>query len=162
MTVNRFEDLVAWRKGRTLVRLIYIVTSSRSFRQDVDLARQIRRAAISVPSNIAEGFDRARRCEFHNYLVIAKGSCAEVRSQLYIALDVGHLRQADFRRIYRLVTEVGRFVGSLRAAVDKQSRESQDSVPVAVDYGERKRVWTLAAKTSSPVTCAPAPIRWPS
>ena len=87
--VRRFEDLIAWQKARDLTKRIYSLTQQGGFERDYGLRDQIRRAAVSVMSNLAEGFDRAGRSEFHQFLVIAKGSSAEVRSHLYVALDVG-------------------------------------------------------------------------
>ncbi len=86
--VDRFEDLIAWQKARQLAAEIYRISAQGDFSKDFGLRDQIRRAAVSAMSNIAEGFDRGSRGEFHQYLVIAKASCAEVRSQLYVAQDV--------------------------------------------------------------------------
>src|SRR5437879_485616 len=94
--IERFEDLIAWQKARVLSREIYKVTRATRFSKDFSLVDQIRRASISVLSNIAEGFERGGRSEFHQFLVVAKGSCAEVRSQLYVALDAEYLGQAEF------------------------------------------------------------------
>ncbi len=80
--VERFEDLIAWQKARQLAAEIYRVTAQGDFSKDFGLRDQIRRAAVPAMSNIAEGFDRGSRSEFHQFLVIAKASCAEVRSQL--------------------------------------------------------------------------------
>ncbi len=115
--VNRFEDLIAWQKARELTRSIYEITRSKAFAQDFDLIRQIRRASVSVMSNIAEGFERGSNNEFHQFLVIAKGSCAEVRSQLYIALDANFLTAQQFQELLLQAEEVGRIVGGLRASV---------------------------------------------
>ena len=81
--IEKFEDLIAWQKARVLSREIYKVTRTSKFSKDFSLVDQIRRASTSVMSNIAEGFERGGRSEFHQFLVVAKGSCAEVRSQLY-------------------------------------------------------------------------------
>ena len=86
--ISKFEELIAWQKSRELVTAIYKVTNGKEFSRDFGLRDQIQRAAVSIMSNIAEGFERAGRAEFHQFLVIAKGSCAEVRSQLYVALDI--------------------------------------------------------------------------
>jgi four helix bundle protein len=86
--VNKFEDLVAWQKARELTKAVYHATRKEGFARDFGLAGQIQRACISIMSNIAEGFERSNPNEFHHFLVVAKASCAEVRSQLYIALDV--------------------------------------------------------------------------
>ena len=94
--VVSFEDLIAWQKARELTRKIYIISNRGNFEKDFGLRTQIQRACVSIMSNIAEGFDRASRAEFHQYLVIAKGSCAEVRSQLYVANDVGYISNQEF------------------------------------------------------------------
>ena len=117
--VERFEDLVAWQKARVLVRTIYRITSEGPFAKDFALFDQIRRAAISVPSNIAEGYERTRRREYHHFLCVAKASCAEVRTQLYIARDVGHITENRFRYLMEKAEEVGRLIGGLRAKIAK-------------------------------------------
>ena len=118
--VERFEDLIAWQKARQLTFEIYRVTAQVDFSKDFGLRDQIRRASVSVMSNIAEGFDRGSRGEFHQFLVIAKASCAEVRSQLYVALDVGYIEQENFNKMNSNTDELSRIIGGLRAAVQKQ------------------------------------------
>ncbi len=120
MKAGRFEDLIAWQKARDLTRLIYRLSNDGNFGRDYGLRDQIRCAAVSVMSNLAEGFDRAGRAEFHQFLVIAKGSCAEVRSQLYVALDAGYLPQVEFDKAIGLAEELARIIGGLRASVSKQ------------------------------------------
>lgn len=121
--VERFEDLIAWQKARQLTADIYRVTSKGDFSKDFGLRDQIRRASVSVMSNIAEGFDRGSRGEFHQFLVIAKASCAEVRSQLYVAQDVGYINQEIFNNVSSNASELSRIIGGLRAAVQKQRDE---------------------------------------
>jgi four helix bundle protein len=123
-TVSRFEDLIAWQKARELARQIYGATRSNRFSRDFGLCGQIQRASVSIMSNIAEGFERGRRPEFHQFLSTAKGSCAEVRAQLYVALDVGYLDQKEFDQIMNLALEVTRILAGLRSAVARQ-RDSQ-------------------------------------
>jgi four helix bundle protein len=120
VSVERFEDLIAWQRARELTRAIYEVTRAGSFARDFGLAGQIQRAAVSVMSNIAEGFERSRAGEFHQHLSIAKGSCGEVRSQLYVALDVGHVAILQFNELYACAEETGRVIGGLRAAVGRR------------------------------------------
>lgn len=84
------------------------------------MSSQIQRAAVSIMSNIAEGFERGRRGEFHQFLSIAKASCAEVRAQIYIAFDVGYINQTQFDELLTQAEEVGRIIGGLRVAVEKQ------------------------------------------
>lgn len=121
--VERFEDLIAWQKARQLTADIYQVTSKGDFSKDFGLRDQIRRASVSVMSNIAEGFDRGSRGEFHQFLVVAKASCAEVRSQLYVAQDVGYINQEVFNNVSSNASELSRIIGGLRAAVQKQRDE---------------------------------------
>jgi four helix bundle protein len=118
--IDTFEDLIAWQKSRELAKAIYQITSNGEFAKDYGLRDQIRRASVSIMSNIAEGFDRAGRGEFHQFLVIAKGSAAEVRSQLYIALDANYISSKDFSQLKDLAEEVSRIIGGLRSAVKKQ------------------------------------------
>ena len=120
--VNRFEDLVAWRKARDLTRGVYAATRKPGFMRDFGLCNQIQRASVSVMSNVAEGFERGRRKEFHQALSTSKASCAEVRSLLYVALDVGYLDQEEFEQLMAQAEEVSRIVGGLRAAVERQIR----------------------------------------
>jgi four helix bundle protein len=123
--VERFEDLIAWQKARILTREIYQATRQGAFAKDFGLSSQIQRAAVSVMSNIAEGFERRGRSEFHHFLFTAKASCAEVRSQLYIALDIGYLNQAEFDKLMAHAEEVGRIIGGLRASVERQREEAR-------------------------------------
>ena len=112
--------MIAWQRARELTKQIYNVTRTGRFSKDFGLKDQIRRASVSVMSNIAEGFDRGGRTEFHRFLVIAKGSCAEVRSQLYIASDIGYIDKKYFNELYALISELSRIIGGLRSAVQKQ------------------------------------------
>jgi len=121
--VDRFEDLIAWQKARQLAAEIYRISAQGDFSRDFGLRDQIRRAAVSTMSNIAEGFDRGSRGEFHQFLVIAKASCAEVRSQLYVAQDVGYIDQEIFDTVSSCASELSRIIGGLRAAVQKQRDE---------------------------------------
>lgn len=118
--IERFEDLIAWQKARVLTKQIYQITNEREFARDFGLKDQIRRASVSIMSNIAEGFERNRHTEFHQFLSVAKGSCAEVRSQLYVAFDAGYLGQDIFDNTLVLGEEVGRIIGGLRASTQKK------------------------------------------
>lgn len=94
--IEEFEDLTAWQKARELTREVYRVSRQERFSKDYGLGRQIQRAAVSIMSNIAEGFERGNPREFHQFLSVAKGSCAEVRAKLYVALDAGYLDEEQF------------------------------------------------------------------
>ena len=90
-TIKRFEEIIAWQEARKLASMIYSLTSVGEFARDFGLRDQVRRAAVSVGSNIAEGFERNGNKEFEKFLWIAKGSVGEVISQLYTAIDVGYI-----------------------------------------------------------------------
>jgi four helix bundle protein len=94
--IEHFEDVQSWQKARELTKLIYELTSKKAFSRDFSLKDQIRRAAVSIMSNIAEGFESQNDKTFTRFLYIAKASCGEVRSQAYVALDFGYITQDEF------------------------------------------------------------------
>jgi four helix bundle protein len=114
-TIRRFEDLKAWQKARVLTRAVYGITSSGQWAKDYGLRDQICRAVVSVMSNIAEGFERRGDIEFIRYLVIAKASSAQVRSQLYVALDLGYIDEATFESTKGLAEEISSVIAGLVA-----------------------------------------------
>jgi len=120
--VRRFEDLIAWQKARSLTREVYQVSSAQRFDRDFELMRQLRKAAVSVMANIAEGFERARRGEMLQFLSVAKASCGELLSHLYVALDAEYLTPDDFQRLKDHAEEVSRVIGGLRASIQKNRR----------------------------------------
>jgi four helix bundle protein len=111
--IERFEDLTSWQKAREMNQLIYTATRAGAFAKDFGLRDQIRRASISVMSNIAEGFERGGDKEFIQFLANAKGSCGEVRAQLYAALDEKYLAQAEFKELYDKSIEISRLISGL-------------------------------------------------
>ena len=118
--IQRFEDFIAWQKARVLTTTVYQLTSQGGFARDYGLRDQIRRAAVSIMANIAEGFERSGASQFLHFLAIAKASCAELRSHLYVALDVGYLDQAHFELLIGHAVEVGQIIGGLRASVQRR------------------------------------------
>jgi four helix bundle protein len=120
--VVKFEDLIAWQKARELTRRVYEITRTGEFAKDFRLSGQIQSAAVSIMSNIAEGFERSRLGEFHQFLSTAKASCAELRSQLYVALDVRYIDERMFHDLRLQAEEVGRIIGGLRVSVAKQRK----------------------------------------
>lgn len=118
--IERFEDLVAWQKARELRRAVRQATAGPQFRHEVDFRSQIRRAALSVMSNVAEGFERGSRADFAHFLVMSKASCGEVRSLLYAGIDDGLFDKQTFDSLHSQTEEVGRIVGGLRAAVARR------------------------------------------
>ncbi len=113
MTFQRFEEIDSWKESRVLAAEIYRVTNEGAFARDYGLKDQIRRASVSVLSNIAEGFEKDSPREFIRYLHIAKGSAGEVRAQLYVALDVGLLPDFEFDPLYQRVCSVSRLLKGL-------------------------------------------------
>jgi four helix bundle protein len=103
---KKFEDIEVWKKSMNLTRLIYQTTNQPSFAKDYNLVNQIRRSSISISSNIAEGVERDGNKELINFLYIAKGSCRELRCQLYIAKDQKYLQAESFQELYNLATEI--------------------------------------------------------
>ncbi|MGH9966845.1 MAG: four helix bundle protein [Pyrinomonadaceae bacterium] len=108
--IKKFEDVESWGKARKLTSDIYRATSSGQFMRDFGLKDQIRRAAVSVLSNIAEGFERGGDKEFLQFLGVAKRSCGEVRAQLYVALDQQYVSPALFEELYAKATEVSQLL----------------------------------------------------
>lgn len=110
-----------------LTQDIYRVTQDGVFARDWGLSGQIRRAAVSVMSNIAEGFERTSRREFLHFLTIAKASCAEVRSQMYVALDAGYVKRGDFDDLVARAEEVARVISGLRSSIEKRQAAQASS-----------------------------------
>jgi len=123
--VERFEDLIAWQKARMLTRDVYCVTKQGEFARDYGLARQLQRASVSIMSNVAEGFERGGRGEFHQFLSTAKASCAETRSLRSVALDAEYIDDPTFTRLLGNAGEVARIIGGLRAKVEYQRDEQR-------------------------------------
>jgi four helix bundle protein len=109
--IKRFEDIDAWQNARVLTKAIYAVSNDGNFSRDFGLRDQIRRASVSVMSNIAEGFGRGGNREFIQFLSIAKGSATEVQAQLYVALDAGLIDQNQFNNLFELATSTGNLIG---------------------------------------------------
>ena len=117
MVAKRFEDLVIWQRAREFAQSIYALTRGSAFAKDYGLKDQIQRAAVSISSNIAEGFERNGNIEFKNFLFIAKGSCGEVRSQLHIAYDIGYLKEAEFDNAVSQSLGLSRMISSFIASL---------------------------------------------
>ena len=111
--IERFEDIEAWQKARELTREVYAMSNEGPFARDFGLRDQIRRAAVSVMSNIAEGFERGGDKEFFQFVSLAKGSSGEVRAQLYVALDAGYIDQETFTELSDMATQITRMLAGL-------------------------------------------------
>jgi four helix bundle protein len=122
-TIERYEEIKGWQKARELTNFVYTSTKQKAFARDFGLKDQIRRAAVSVMSNIAEGFERGGRREFIQFLSIAKSSAGEVQSQLYVALDQEYITPEQFDRGYSLCDETMRLIGGFIAYLQKSPVE---------------------------------------
>lgn len=118
-TIQKFEDLLCWQRARELTKGVYAALRSCN---DYGFKDQIQRAAVSVMSNIAEGFERGTKQELLNYLFIAKGSAGEVRAQLYAGLDVGYLNTEMFKYLNGLAVECSRLLQSFAEKVKTGAR----------------------------------------
>lgn len=115
-----FEEINSWQKARQINKKIYLVTDSNAFKNDFDLARQIRRASVSISSNIAEGFERNTDKEFIHFLFIAKASAAEVRSQLYLAFDLNYISIEDFNQLQAEIIDISKLLSGFIKYLNKQ------------------------------------------
>ncbi len=107
MKAEKFEDILAWQKAKILTSNIYKQLKDC---KDFSFRDQIQRASVSIMNNIAEGFERRTNKEFKNFLFIAKGSCGEVRSMLYIAFSFHYISKSEFDKFYELSLEISKLL----------------------------------------------------
>ena len=140
-TVQRFQDLTTWQLARELNKQIYEISARGEFARDFGLRDQIRRASISVSSNIAECFERRSPSDFARFLTIAKASGAEVLSQLYLALDLEYLDQRSFESVAAHLDETNRAIAGLirylRSTKGKTAREPDVPYEINSEPGTR-------------------------
>ena len=122
---RRFEDLFAWQKARELTKRVYEITGNGSVARDFGLRDQIRRFSVSIMANIAEGFERARQSEFHQFLSIARSSCAELRSHLHVTHDAKYVDAIMFNDLMSLAQEVSLVLSGFRSAVQRRREERE-------------------------------------
>ena len=116
-----FEEINSWQKARHFNKRVYEITDNQNFKRDFDLVRQIRRASISISSNIAEGFERNTDKEFIHFLYIAKASAGEVRSQLYLASDLNYIEKVEFEELFKNVSDISKLIsGFIKYLNDSQ------------------------------------------
>jgi four helix bundle protein len=120
--LKRFEETEVWQSARVLVREIYSVSGRRLFLADHALREQIRRASISIASNIAEGFDSQTNRSFCKYLASSRGSAAEVRAQLYLALDLGYISKSDCATLISRCVSISRQLTGFMAYLKRTAR----------------------------------------
>jgi four helix bundle protein len=119
-TIKRFEEIEAWKTARELTRLVYALSNQGAFGRDFGLRDQMRRAAVSILSNIAEGFESRTQALFIDYLGRAKGSAGELRAQFYVALDAGYLNQSQFVQASDLADKCSRQIARFIAYLESQ------------------------------------------
>jgi four helix bundle protein len=123
-TITRFEEIEAWADARLLVAAIYQQTRNGRLAKDFGLRDQIQRAAVSIMANIAEGFERKSRKEFGHYLRIARGSCAEVQSHLYVALDADLIDRTAFENLQSMATKTGRKISAFQRYLKQANQQT--------------------------------------
>lgn len=123
--IKRFEDLEAWKKARELTDAIHEISSREPFRKNYVLRDQIRRASISVMANVSEGFERDGDKEFIQFLAMSKGSCGEVRSHLYVALDQGYITQGEFDEISEKSEKTSKIIYGLMTYLKKTNMKGK-------------------------------------
>ena len=126
-TITRFEDLIAWQEARTLVKMVYKLSSGGSFSKDFGMRDQIQRASVSAMTNIAEGFDCESTPEFARFLGFARRSAVEVQSLLYAALDVEHITQDVFKSYYEQAKKCKALIGGLKQGILKNPRRANSA-----------------------------------
>jgi four helix bundle protein len=119
MAASRFEDLRVWQLARDLCAGVYRTTSAGQLSRDFGLRDQMQRASVSVMSNIAEGFERFSPGEFIRFLLISRGSVAELRSQLYVARDLGYIDDRDFEDLRRRSIRLSRMLTTLTKSITR-------------------------------------------
>ncbi|MEP0813234.1 MAG: four helix bundle protein [bacterium] len=123
--IKKFEDVIAWQKARTLCTKLHKLLLKEKLRRDFSYRDQLWRSAISVMSNIAEGFARSSSKEFVHFLFIASGSAAEVQSLLYVGKDAGYVSDDEFRELYDLANEVSLLIGGLRSYLKQRTQPAR-------------------------------------
>jgi four helix bundle protein len=118
--MRRYQDLRVWSRAMVLAEAVYAVTAEKAFDRDWGLRNQLRRAAVSVVSNVVEGFERGARKEFARGVTIAKGSCGEIQAQIHLAVRVGWIQPDVAQPVLVLATEVSARLARLRAAIRRQ------------------------------------------
>lgn len=125
MKITRFEDLGIWKLSLKITKEIYDITSKREFVKDFGLRDQIRRAIISVSSNIVEGFEKNNNNEFIRFLKMSKGSIGEVRNQLHIALAIKYITRGEFDHIYEETETLSKQIGGFIAYLEAKRKDRQ-------------------------------------
>ncbi len=125
MKITRFEDLQIWKLSLKITKEVYDLTSKKEFSKDFGLRDQIRRAIISVSSNMVEGFEKNNNNEFIRFLKMSKGSVGEVRNQLHIALAVSYITSREFDHIYEETELLNKQLGGFISYLETKRKDKQ-------------------------------------
>ena len=117
--IETFEDLLVWQKSIEIVKQIYLISTDNSLSKDFALRDQLRRAALSIPANIAEGFERSSKKEYPNFLNFAKGSAGELRSLLLVASEIGYLDPIEHNELRNSILEISRYLSNQIKSIRK-------------------------------------------
>jgi len=128
MKITRFEEIPVWKLSLVVTKLIYDLTAKRDFENDFGLKYQLRRAIVSISSNIVEGFEKSNNNEFIRYLKIAKGSAGEVRNQIYIAKEVKYLTKQDFELLNDKLLDISKQIGGLINYLSNKRRNKEFTI----------------------------------
>lgn len=132
--IKSFEELDVWKFARQTNKRIYTITSASTFRNDMDLIRQMRRSSLSIVSNIAEGFERASHREFRYFLNIAKASAGELRAQLFVAFDLEYISQSTFDELYKQLIIIAKLINSLRTYLETSLKSNKSVKEPQANY----------------------------
>ena len=136
-TIERFEDLEVWKTAREVTRMVYSLSNTGGFSRDFGLRDQMRRAAVSILSNIAEGFESRTQPMFVEYLGRAKASAGELRAQAYVALDVGYLTQSEFDILQNLVAKCSGQASNLSWYLKRRQNSVLEPGEIYIDRDSR-------------------------
>ena len=125
--ITRFEEIDAWKSSRQLTNMVYAISNQIGFNKDFGLRDQIRRASVSVMSNIAEGFESRTDIQFINFLGMARASAGEVRAQLYIALDQKYITEKQFEETHIVAEKCSRQISKFITYLESNPRQRRVS-----------------------------------
>ncbi len=129
--IKNFRDLRVWQMSKAIVTQVYHITESFPKQEAYGLTQQLRRSAVSVPSNIAEGHGRGSRKEYTQFLTIARGSLAEMETQLEIAIDLGYVSREEFEEKFKTIEQLAKMLQRLIAALKSPKPKTKNPIPLA-------------------------------
>jgi len=129
-TIKSFEELIIWQESRKFANNVYKLTKKFPQEELYSLTSQMRRAAVSVMSNIAEGFDRRTKKEFISFLVIARASISEVQNNLYLSLDLNYINNEDFKTYYNHAQKIGKLINGLITYLKSQTKSYTNTLKI--------------------------------